>query len=260
MSCDGVLPKLDAAIFADTQAEPQEVYAHLEWCKEKAALAGIRVIVSTAGDLRADSLAKSQHGKRAAQLPFFLKHPETGKRGISMRQCTQDYKIRVVDKEIRGMLGLAYRQKWPKSPAVRQWMGISLDEVQRRRTSQRPAVQLWYPLIDGLKFTRQQCLDWMAVHNYGAPPRSACVFCPFHSDDEWLRMQRYSPSEFANAVEFDRLVRKHHHVRSGEKKQMRGEPYLHSSLIPLAMVKFSPASDQSEGRGMANECQGMCGV
>lgn len=31
MSATGELPKLDAAVFADTQWEPKAVYEHLEW-------------------------------------------------------------------------------------------------------------------------------------------------------------------------------------------------------------------------------------
>src|SRR5690606_37800588 len=41
MSCRGLLPKLDAAVFADTQWEPSEVYEHLEWLTGEAAIAGI---------------------------------------------------------------------------------------------------------------------------------------------------------------------------------------------------------------------------
>ncbi len=45
MSCRGVLPKLDCAVFADTGWEPKAVYDHLEWLKGEAERAGIPVHV-----------------------------------------------------------------------------------------------------------------------------------------------------------------------------------------------------------------------
>jgi 3'-phosphoadenosine 5'-phosphosulfate sulfotransferase (PAPS reductase)/FAD synthetase len=56
MSCRGVLPKLDAAVFADTRWEPTEVYDHLDWLTEEAAKAGIPVHRVTNGDLRQHTL------------------------------------------------------------------------------------------------------------------------------------------------------------------------------------------------------------
>jgi hypothetical protein len=274
MSCDGVLPKLDAAIFADTQWEPRAVYAHLERCKEKAASAGIRVIVSTAGNLRQDLLdfwhkRESADGKRHASIPAFVKNAD-GSRGLIRRQCTGTYKIEVVERMLRRqLLSLRDGQRWPTVPTIRQWIGISADEVQRRRKSTRPAIVFYYPLLETLTvkdglfergYTRNDCFAWLREHGYPEPPRSACIGCPFHSDAEWARLKTESPDEFADACEVDRLIRDFDQTRLGERGQLVGSPYLHSSLIPLEMVEFKPASDQSEGRGMVNECQGMCGV
>lgn len=275
MSCDGVLPKLDHVIFSDTHAEPEAVYAHLERCKEKSAKAGIEIAIVSAGNLRDDVIQyygqrRSADGKRHASIPAFIKNPN-GTRGMTRRQCTGAYKIDPVELTTRRILGLTRGKRWPLTPTIHLWMGISADEMQRRRTSQRPAIQFWYPLIDALKvktldlfgergFTRQDCLDWMLAHEYPAPPRSACTFCPFHSDDEWARMKQDDPPAFADACDVDRKIRLGERSNKDSRGELRGEPYLHSSLIPLEMVQFDPASDKSEGRGMTNECQGMCGV
>ena len=45
MSCKGLLPKLDMAIFADVGWEPGKVYDHLEWCKKEGEKHGIPVVV-----------------------------------------------------------------------------------------------------------------------------------------------------------------------------------------------------------------------
>lgn len=276
MSCDGELPKLDAAIFADTRWEPEEVYAHLERCKDKAAKAGIRVIVHSAGDLRRDLLdfwrvRRSADGKRHASIPAFVKNPD-GTRGLVRRQCTSTYKIEVVERVIRReLLGLRDGQRWPTVPTVRMWIGISADEFHRRRRSNRAAIVLHYPLLDVLTvrpqgrlfergYTRQDCLDWFAAKGYPRPPRSACIGCPFHSDEEWAAMKLERPEEFADACEVDRLIRQNDADRLQERGRLVGQPFLHSSLIPLEMVEFDASRDESERRGMANECEGMCGL
>lgn len=152
----------------------------------------------------------------------------------------------------------------------------AMDRHQRGRGSTPPHFAparrcAHYPLLDVLSihkpgqlyasgYTRDDCFAWLESRGYPRPPRSACTFCPFHSDDEWARMQRDEPAAFADACDVDRLIRSGERSYQDARGELRGEPYLHSSLIPLELVKFNAASDRSEGRGMVNECQGMCGV
>lgn len=276
MSCDGVLPRLDYMIFADPGWESKATYAHLEWCKDKAAKHDIPLHVRSVGNIRDDILEfwsqrKSADGKRHASIPAFVKNPD-GSRGLVRRQCTSTYKIEVVEKFNREIvLGLKKGQRWPLDPVIRQWIGISHDEAHRRRTSTRPAIQFWYPLIDELNkpdglftrgFTREDCLAWIKDKGYPRPPRSACIGCPFHNDAEWADMKKNRPEEFADACEVDDLIRLRNAERLGVTKpgQLIGDVYLHDSLIPLKMVEFDPGKDAEEGRGMGNDCSGMCGV
>ena len=83
MSCRGVLPKLDAAVFADTQWEPVAVYAHLDWLTTEAGKHGIPVLRDTAGNLRQDALdfrqeRSSGDGKRYASMPLYVLNPMVG--------------------------------------------------------------------------------------------------------------------------------------------------------------------------------------
>lgn len=138
MSCKGVLPKLDACVFADTQYEPKAVYEHLEWLKTQAADAGIPLHVVTVGNIREDALEfrqnrRSADGKRYAAIPLFVANPD-GSQGRLTRQCTKEYKIQPVELFIkRELLGLKPRQRASKTPVVEQWMGISADEAQRAK-------------------------------------------------------------------------------------------------------------------------------
>lgn len=290
MSCAGELPKLDAAIFADTQWEPEKVYAWLEYLKEQAAKAGIPIIVRTVGNIRTDILdfwyqRKSADGKRHASIPAFIKNPdktdqvqtlwgiedftEEGTRGKTRRQCTGTYKIDLIELATRQILGLKKKERWPTEPSVRQWIGISADELHRLKKDPRPAIRLWYPLVHHLVsprkkglfkqgYDRQDCIDWMKRTGHPEPPRSACIGCPFHSDAEWVAMKRDFPHEFEDACQVDELIRANDDKRN--PGDLIGKPYLHDSLIPLRMVEFDPSCDVSSGRGMSNECVGVCGV
>lgn len=64
-----IAPKIDAAIFADTQEEPGEVYRHLNWLMS---LDGPPILVGTAGKL-GDHLKTGTNttGGRFASIPAF---------------------------------------------------------------------------------------------------------------------------------------------------------------------------------------------
>jgi hypothetical protein len=136
MSCRGILPKLDAAVFADTQWEPKGVYSHLLWLIAEGEKAGIPTYQVTAGDLRQDAidfrrLLASADGKRWASMPLFIKNPD-GSQGRVKRQCTREYKIEPCETFIRRhILKLKHKQHAPRDIAVRTWFGISSDEAQR---------------------------------------------------------------------------------------------------------------------------------
>lgn len=135
-SVKGELPKLDCAIFADTQYEPKAVYEHLDWLESVASQAGIPLIRCGVGDLRQDAIDFRQDrvscdGKRWASVPFYVKNKD-GKRGQIRRQCTATYKIEPMERVIREqLLGLNRGQRSQPIPLVEQWLGISFDENER---------------------------------------------------------------------------------------------------------------------------------
>lgn len=289
MSCRGELPKLDAAVFADTQWEPKAVYAHLKWLTEEAGLYDIPVLTATAGNLRADAIRFRREGGRNpnperraaaynASMPLFVRNPD-GTQGIINRQCTSEYKIDVVERVIRRqLLGLAKGQRAPAG-AVRHWFGISADEVYRKRTSPNRWQTFYYPLIDTLEsprrdtlfgrgYDRRDCLDWFARRYPGRTlPRSACVGCPFHTDAEWAEMRASRPEEWADAVAFDAEIRAADAALQADgthpalKGRLVGLPYLHRQMVPLDQVVLRPKDARAALQyGMGNECAGVCGV
>lgn len=261
MACAGeILPKPDAAIFADTQWEPREVYTWLDTLEQIGKSAGIPIIRATAGNLRADTLVfmkggrdgkHRQHvGGRWASMPVFVRNPD-GSKGIIRRQCTKEYKIEVVEKEIRKLAGLKAKER-AKGLIVEQWIGISADEAGRMRDSRKAWARLRYPLIFDFDppMKRSDCKIWLVAHGYPIPRKSACVGCPFHTSAEW-RAIKADPIAWTDAVEFDEQIR--------NCGGMHGTVFLHSSLKPLSEVDFSTLEDHGQMNWL-NECEGMCGV
>lgn len=245
-------PMPDFAVFADTQAEPKEVYDWLHWLEKHLAFHLYRV---TAGSLANGALEmrETADGRRYTRnvIPAYTLSPD-GSKGMVGRQCTHDYKIAPLDREVKRRTGVRRGQK---DITVTQWMGISFDEIQRMKPSRNLWQQNRWPLVER-QMRRHDCLNWMAAHDYPLPPRSACTFCPYHSDGEWRRLKLELPDAFRSAVEFE--------VRLQEAKaqtdNFKAIPFLHRSLRPLDQVDFSTAEDNGQQRLFNNECEGMCGV
>lgn len=260
MSIRGMLPKIDHAIFADTGWEPPDVYRHLQWLEEQAKTASIPVHRVSNGSVRDGAIAQiggaKIGGKRWGGMPFHTLS-EDGKRGIVRRQCTEEYKITPVTRYIKQkILGLRKGQRAPTDAVVDQWFGISADEPQRMRTAPDRWRRYCYPLI-GLPdqilekpWRRWDCVNWLE-ENYPdrVVPRSSCIGCPFHSDEEWKRLKENFPESFADAVEIDKRTR--------NLQGMNAKTFLHHSCKPLDQVEFS---DSKQIDLFGNECEGMCGV
>ena len=246
-----ITPKPLAGIFADTKVEPPSVYLWLDWLEKQLSFPVYRV---SAGNLAEDALRLRTSKNTGLQyskgmIPAFVDTPQ-GK-GLLPRQCTRDYKITVIQRKMRELLGV--EQVRSKVPLIRQWMGISFDELDRMKPAMVPWIEHYYPLVEK-RITRQDCFNWMEARGYPRPPRSACVFCPYHSDKEWLRLKTEEPEGFAFAVEWEK---KYQQVAS-QDEVIRGIPYLHSSLVPLEQVQFN--SNGNQLNLFVNECEGMCGV
>jgi 3'-phosphoadenosine 5'-phosphosulfate sulfotransferase (PAPS reductase)/FAD synthetase len=145
----GELERIDHAIFADTGWEPPDVYSHLEALRQESEDAGIpvHVVKRTPDGVRGDIVNPQgpDHQKWFATLPLYILGPD-GARGIGRRQCTREYKVRPVERRIRELAGLRYRQRWT-GPPMEHWFGISADETRRVRMSPHRWSTFYYPLV-----------------------------------------------------------------------------------------------------------------
>lgn len=251
MSVHGELPKIDCAFFADTGWEPQSVYEHLDKLTGILRASGIGFYRVTAGNIRTD-LIRCGNGERWAAPPVYT--VLDGKIGQMRRQCTSEYKINPINKQLRKLLGLRPRQHWPMEHRIDQWFGISTDEIQRMRLSVRPAVRNVYPLIEMVRMTRGDCLEWLKRNGYSLPPKSACIGCPYHSDKLWREIRDHHPHEWADACAVDAAI------RAGRPRGIDGKLYLHRSGKPLSQVNLTTLEDEGQLPLFIEECEGMCGV
>lgn len=252
-------PRLTAAIFADTQDEPASVYKWLDWLETEIARSPFPFPVHrvTKGRLSDTALKMdvTKDGRKFCRtnIPVFTKSA-TGDLGkVPHRSCTADFKIVPIMQSVRK---LAEIKRGQKEIGVIQWIGISLDEVRRMKPSRNPWAKNEWPLID-MKMRRGDCLEWMKQNGYPQPPRSSCVYCPFHRNDEWRRLKTEEPEAFAQAVDFERKLQE----AKGNSENFHSVPFLHRSCKPLDQVDFS--SDEDRGQivfDFNNECTGMCGV
>jgi hypothetical protein len=242
-----ITPMPEVAVFADTQAEPAEVYRWLDWLEKQLPFPVQRV---TKGNLTEDAvrLRTSKKGNFYTKhaVPAFIKDLD-GRVGLAMRQCTTDHKIEVIYREFNRLR---------KKEIVEQWIGISYDEVSRMKPARKKWVNNRWPLVES-RMTRNACLEWMQRNGYPKPPRSACVFCPYHNDAEWRRLKTEDAGSFVAAVKFEKDYQKALSQVSG----FRGTPYLHRSCVPLSEVDFRPKDEKIGQLNLfQNECEGMCGV
>ena len=241
-------PMPDCAIFADTQWEPAAVYAHLDRLNAALPFPVHRV---TAGDLKAAILARRNTSSgRYAAVPWYVTNPD-GSQGMGRRQCTSEYKLKPITRQIRALLGNPTGRI--PAGAVEQWVGISADEATRMRPAAQQFITTRWPLVER-HLTRDHCLTWLRRAGWHDTPKSACVGCPFHNAAAWRQMRDESPADFADAVAIDAQL------RVGATRGIRGVEYMHARRIPLAdaVARQSPTSENLNL--FENECMGLCGV
>jgi hypothetical protein len=195
------------------------------------------------GRLLSDDLrARCVPGNRGVSIPFFTS------KGQAQRQCTREFKVEVVEAEIRRQLGFRPRQRIPTASAE-VWLGYSTDEAVRAGAAFSPWVVHRFPLLErGMSF--QDCVAWLRRHGYPVPQRSKCVFCPFRTNAEWRWMREHEPASWAKAVAADEAVRAH--------GQLRVQGFLHPSLKPLRAADLSTAEERGQGTLMI--CEAGCGL
>lgn len=253
-----ITPKPAAAVFADTGSEPAHVYNWLDWLEKQLDYPLIRATKKGAPKLHVKALVvrtskKTGNNYLKHMLPCYTLTPD-GKQGHLQRQCTEDFKITVIQREA----GILRRKA--KADKVVMWIGISTDEAGRMKPSRVASIEHRWPLID-MEMSRQDCLDWAVKAGLPEPPRSACIMCPYRSPEGWLRMKTSDPGMFRWAAAFELRYQ-----RAVEQiTRLDGVPYLSDQRKPLDSIDFEGICAERAKKGVQmrqfnSECTGICGV
>jgi len=121
-----------------------------------------------------------------------------------------------------------------------------VDEAHRMSDSGRMWLTNRYPLIDA-SMMRSDCESILLSHGLPIPRKSACVFCPWHSNRAWQEVRDHDPVGWAKAITYDARLR-----------TQRGA-YVHRKMKPLADVNLRTQA-RLDLDGFGNDCVGMCGV
>ena len=247
LMCDrGDIEPVDFAVFADPGAEPEEVYRWLEHLRQHIKTP---IYIAQKTNIHTDVVGHwAGTIRRCGQPPLFARD-HRDKVGMIRRHCTKEYKIEVVDRSIRN--ALRYRPRQRMRHHIDLLMGISYDEMGRMRIASQKWKTNHYPLVDR-EITRQQCIEYVQNLGIGTPPRSACYFCPYKTNEEWRRLRDESPADWQKAVEFDEAI------RTSSSPKLTSRFYVHRSAVPLAQADLG-TSDEGH-HSMQDECEGICGV
>ena len=243
MMIEGEIQKADHAVFSDTGWEPRAVYEHLESLIPLMEKAGIQFHRVRRGDIQTDGLA---------DLPWFIRNPD-GSKGMGRRQCTSKYKLDPLKNKQRELAGLAPYQR-SKHHLITTIIGISWDESHRMKDPFYNWIQNEYPLVDR-RITRQDCLDWMEAKGFPRPPRSSCLGCPFHSNDEWRYIKENYPDEFEETARIEEEAQ-----RDPAKLGLKGVPYLHRQMVSIRDLDLRTEQEKGVMSLFEMECEGMCGL
>lgn len=239
MSDRGEIDRADYAVFADVGAEPQKVYDWLDFIETKVS---IPIVRCAKGNLYEDIMS----GGRTASLPLHTLK-EDGTKGMVMRQCTFDYKITPIQKAVREIMG--YKKYQRIKEVAEMFIGISTDEIHRVKPSKVRWIKHRWPLIES-RMARGDCIKYVEKILGQTPPRSSCVFCPFHNDEEWIRVKNGPADEWQKVIDIEN--------RLNTLSKFKSKVFLHRARKPINEVQFVVEQEQDDLFG--NECEGMCGV
>jgi hypothetical protein len=242
MSSMGILPRMEAAIFADTGKEKAGTLRYLDFLMDwKFKNDGLPIITLRDKNLYEDLLkSENSTGQRFSSIPAYTLN-EDGSQGMLRRQCTNEYKIEQVEKAIRLFLD----KPSLRGEHIEVWLGISLEEIERMTIPETNWRINVYPFC-GFKIsrsgseadrifqrlTRNDIVKWYERQNLPLPPKSSCVFCPFQSDASYKEMKEREPDDFEAACKVDDAI------RNSSKKGNTQPIFLHDSMTPLRDIDF----------------------
>lgn len=137
--------------------------------------------------------------------------------------------------------------KWLRSNGIKRcdtWIGISLDEKRRIKTSRLKWNQNKYPLIS-MGIRREDCIDIVARYGWPKPEHTACYLCPNQTDFQWQDTKENYPHDWEKAIHAE-----------GYLQSINPNVFLHSSCQSLKDKAFDV--NYTNRFFVGKECFGDC--
>lgn len=205
---EGVLPKPDLAVIADTGRERRTTWEYLDGVV-RPFLAGAGVEIQTAPHTLARKDLYDDSG--LTLMPAYTAE------GRLAAFCSGEWKRDVIE-------------RWLRLQGVKEcvsWIGYSIDEMRRvPKKNHRGWCKLEFPLIDRM-INRAMCYRLIEAAGLPVPRKSRCYQCPHQDAEEWAEVLA-DPIDGPKAVACDEDVR-------ANDPQGKGL-YLHYSRVPLRTV------------------------
>jgi hypothetical protein len=127
--------------------------------------------------------------------------------------------------------------------AVDNWLGYSVDEMERMASGRGQKWRNVFPLINR-RMNRGDCQALVRRMGWPDPPRSSCYMCPNHTQAEWRDIRDNKPEDWKAAVTLDKEIR----LRDPHA-------FLHADAVPLEDADLSDANGSLFGQGcMSGHC------
>tara|TARA_R110000823_G_scaffold310644_3_gene435666 strand:+ start:260 stop:1039 length:780 start_codon:yes stop_codon:yes gene_type:complete len=190
MAIDGLIPKPDYVIFADTGSEMESTYKTVKEIKKlcKKSEINFKTVYSNFGKGKVTGRWKLHEWyKEYSRLPM-----------VGNPRCTFQFKIHPVRRFVKTLTDRSQPKPWAS-----QSLGITTDEIKRMRPSELLWIQNDYPLIDR-NMSRQDCIKYIDDHYpYLHVSKSGCFMCPYQSAKSWIRLKVEYPTLFDYAREME---------------------------------------------------------
>lgn len=168
------------------------------------------------------------------------------------RSCTVDFKVKVLARWLKKQGATL------EDPAVIA-IGISTDEIDRVNGKKTTIAyeRNVYPLID-MGMDRSACAELIRRAGLPVPPKSACFFCPFHTNQGWAEMRRDEPELFASAAELESRI-----LEAGERhgnlpRYLSRLGAMRGRRLTDVIVEAQPTLPFAEGIGESGCDEGYC--
>ena len=198
---------------SDTGSEHEETYEHARFLERFCEEHGLHFELITA--------EQGYHSPKWKSLEYFY---DSGNRIGSKsypKTCTWNLKLVPFYKRLERILsddyGVAHGHKRGiyeyvalTGKKIRVLIGITAEEAEKRIDDEKK-IPVWmarniervYPLVE-LGMTRADCQDYARSRGLPIPYPSLCVYCPYKSPVDVLRMSRKTPEKYANWVRMEK--------------------------------------------------------